>query len=701
MDPAERPIAAGTAAASTAIADSIADSFVADSGAALGDVDSDANVEYGIREFFRHEEAGFMMPTVKELWEPLGVGWDPRAISTASLAVPASATMADVCSALTPSSLGENLASVKPLSWLRSYSRSAFYGDFVAGLTVGSLLIPQSIAYCRLAGLPPVYGLYAAIVPGAVYSLLGTIPTLSYGPFALVSLMVAKAAYAATGERGGASASERYLATVFVLSCVMGIVQMLMGVCRLGLVVLFLSPAMIQGFTTAAALLIASSQIKLMTGISVPDSSDSAVGEFFYSVSYTLLNLRQVHFPTLLFTMLALVLLFGMRWLCGLPAVARRIKFQLPYEFIVLLIGILLSNASSAAKRWGIATVGPVPSVFPSPRMPQLGSLATLPLAFDGIVLGSISFLISASIGKTYERKMGVPFRANVDLFAQGLANFVGSMFSCFPACGSLSRSAVAISTGARTQFIHCVSSLVVLAALLFAGPLFGATPLAFLGAIIVFALWRMFLQVQNVPRLWRVCRSDAVVWLGSFFCVLLFGVSAGLLMGAAGSLFAVIFSLMRPHADEMVRYHGTREYRSAAQWPTSELVPWPRIKVLNYGASLFFANAPHFRDFVLGALAQDTRFVVLDLTAVGEIDSAALEILDATWTELSERGVDVLLARPRKRVRTILRHSSVASLSRSGTEVVFFTVHDACLHAYRTLLREHMSERESALAMA
>lgn len=526
-------------------------------------------------------------------------------------------------------------ASLPLIRTLRSRPREAFLSDLAPGVTVGVMLIPQGMAYAMIAGLPPVYGLYAALAPLAVYALLGTSRELAVGPVAMVALLVANGVAPLA-----AGSPERYVTLAVSLAAIVGVIQLSMGLLRAGFLVNLLSHPVLSGFTSAAAIIIATSQLGGLTGLTI------AKGPAHEMLVEAVSSWGAIH-PTT-----AAV---------GLTAIAvgvalRRALPKLPAPMIVVAIGTLVSWTMSLGAR-GVQIVGEVPSGLPTPALPGLGGSASLglhdvtallPIA---LAISLVGFMESIAVAKVYAARNRYDVDADQELKALGLANIVGSIFQAFPVTGGFSRTAVNAQAGARSQLSSLVSVGVIAVTLLFLTPLFHHLPKAILAAIIVVAVAGL-IDVRGARELWRVDRKDFALMAATFLATLVLGIEEGILTGAALSMVVVLHQITRPHIAELGRLPGTEVYRNIERHP--EAVVDPDLAILRMDASLFYGNAEAFRDAARARFARTAppaerpdgrRTLILDAYPMNRVDSTGLHALHQLVEDIDRDGGRVLLA--------------------------------------------------------
>ena len=541
------------------------------------------------------------------------------------------------------------------LVWLPRYRRADLPGDLTAGVTTAVMLIPQAMAYALLAGLPPVVGLYAAIAPPLVYALFGSSPKLAVGPVAMDSLLVA----AAVGSVALAG-TEVYVTTAAALALMVGAVQLAMGALRLGFVVNFLSRPVLSGFTSAAALVIAASQLGPLLGLRL--GSSTALHTIVLEIAGAV---TKIHVPTLVLaavTMLVLVLLG--RW---------RGK-----ALLVVALGIAAS-ALLDLPALGVAVVGEVPPGLPSPALPLVPWATLTALIPAALTIALVSFMEAISSGLAVAEDDQRP-AADRELVALGLSNLACGVMRGYPVAGGLSRTAVNAQAGARTGLAGVFTASLVAVALLFLTPLLRGLPRASLAAIIVVAVFGLI--DRKLPReLWRVRRRELPVLLLTFMATLTLGISTGLVLGVLASLLLFVLRTTRPHTAVLGRLPGTHVYRNLRRFPDAE--PVPGLVLVRLDAQLYFANAAFLRATLLRLVDEappPVRAVIVDASSIHDVDVSALESLREVHRALTARGIDLYFADVKGPVRDLLHRAGfVAEL---GPEHFSFTTHEAVQRA-------------------
>ncbi len=540
------------------------------------------------------------------------------------------------------------------LVWLPRYRRADLAGDLTAGLTTAVLLIPQAMAYALLAGLPPVVGLYAAIAPPLVYAVFGSSPRLAVGPVAMDSLLVA----AAVGSVAVAG-TETYVVIAAALALMVGALQLGMGALRLGFVVNFLSRPVLSGFTSAAALVIAASQLGPLLGVKL--GASTALHTIVLELAG---SLGKVHLPTLALagvSMAALVLLG--RW---------RGK-----ALLVVALGIAAS-ALLDLPGLGVAVLGEVPPGLPTPAVPQVPWATLVALGPAALTIALVSFMEAISSGLAVAGAQRPV--ADRELTALGLANIAAGLMRGYPIAGGLSRTAVNAQAGARTGLAGVITASLVAVALLVLTPLLRGLPRVSLAAIIVVAVFG--LVDHKLPReLWRVRPRELPVLVLTFAATLSLGITTGLVLGVLASLVVFVLRTTRPHTAVLGRLPGTQVYRNVKRFPDAE--PVPGLVLVRFDAQLYFANAAFLRETLLRLVDEappPVRAVIVDASSVHDVDVSALESLREVHRALAARGICLYFADVKGPVRDLLsRTGFVAEL---GAERFSFTTHEAVQRA-------------------
>jgi SulP family sulfate permease len=517
--------------------------------------------------------------------------------------------------------------------WTRGYGRGQLAGDLVAGLIVGIMLVPQAMAYAMLAGLPPVVGLYASVFPLVAYALLGSSRHLAVGPVAMVSLIVV-ARCSAVAKPG----TPEYVQAAMLLALLVGLLQVAGGLARLGFLVNFLSHAVISGFTSAAAILIAASQLKHLLGISLP------AGESFPALIRGLLgSLPSTHGATLLLGLASVAAL----------ATMKRLVPRFPGAMVIAVLGTLVVYLLRL-DRQGIQTVGSVPSGLRMPAVPAVSLGAVRILLPAAVTIIFVSFIESFSIAKLIGTRERYKINANRELGALGLANLTSSLFGGYPVTGGFSRTAVNYEAGAKTPLASLVTAAVVLVTLLLLTPLFRYLPKAVLAAIVIVAVAGL-VDVKTARRLFAVKVPDGLVLVLTFGTTLFVGVEAGVLGGVAFSLLQFVWRSAHPHAAELGYLPQEDVFRNINRYP--DATTWPQALILRIDASLYFANMAFLEGHLRERLHEKpgAKWIILDFAGVNDMDAVAIETLERLMAEYGQHGVRLAIAGAKGPVRDLM----------------------------------------------
>ena len=528
------------------------------------------------------------------------------------------------------------------LGWISELKNTEIIkADVLAGTTVALVLVPQSMAYAQLAGLPPYYGLYASCLPVAIAALFGSSRQLATGPVAVVSLLTASAI-----EPLAVSGGEGYFMYAVILALMVGTVQLILGVVRLGMMVDFLSHPVVTGFTNAAAIIIATSQLNKIFGVEV----DSA--EYHYQVVWDTLIAAwdNPHLPTLLIAVGSLVLMIAL----------KRYQPKLPYVLIAVIIATLVSWFFDFEANGG-RVVGNIPQGLPSFELPTVSWAMIQQMVGVALAIALIGFMEAISIAKAMAVKTRQRLDADQELIGQGLSNITSSVFQGYAVSGSFSRSAVNIDNGAVTGFSSIVTAILIGITLLFLTPLLYHLPQATLAAVIILAVASL-VRIQAFKNIWRIQYQDALVAVVTFVLTLLFAphLENGILIGVVLSLGLYVYRTMRPDISLLSR-HSDGGLRDAAKYI---LKVCPQIAIVRFGGPLFFANTGYFHDKVLERVSNqpDLRFIIIDAVSMNEIDATGQEMLYELARTLVEQNIEFLFARPPIEVMNTFERSGFAS---------------------------------------
>ncbi len=509
--------------------------------------------------------------------------------------------------------------------------------DAIAGLTVALVLVPQSMAYAQLAGLPAYVGLYASFLPVIFASLFGSSMQLATGPVAIVSLLTAAAL-----EPLAIQNPEGYLAYAAILAFIVGVFQLSLGLLRLGILVDFLSHPVVVGFTNAAALIIGTSQLGKIFGI------ETRKGDHHYETVWNLLqDIPSTHILTLIMGILSILLLVSL----------KKLAPKLPNVLITVVVSILLSYFLDYDAKGG-SIIGYIPDGLPRFKVPEVEFNQIVNLIVSAAIIALLGFVEAISVAKAIASETRQRLSANQELVGQGIANIVASVFQAYPVSGSFSRSAVNFDADARTGFSSVVAGIIVAITLLFLTPLLFHLPQATLAAVIMVAVFNL-IKIEPVVHAWKVHRHDGFVAVAVFLTTLFFAphLEKGIMTGVLLSLGLFLYRTMTPRFVEVGR-HEDGSLRSAELF---NLVTSDTVSVFRYDGDLYFANAGYLEGKVLNNLAQkpDLKVMILDFESVDLVDSTGEETLTRIVERMETAGVELYIARAKR--------SMIDAFSRSG----------------------------------
>jgi len=559
------------------------------------------------------------------------------------------------------------------LTWLPAYKKEYISDDLFAGLTVGVMLIPQGMAYALIAGLPPVYGLYASVVPQLIYAIFGTSRQLSVAPVAMDSLLVATGVSVMATE-----GSEAYITYAIMLAFFMGAAQLLLGLIRMGFITNLLAKPVISGFTSAAALIIGLNQLKYLIGVDIEKSN--AIHEIVISAFK---SLSDVHWITLLVGVLGIVLIKGV----------KKINKKIPGSLLAVVLGILTVSIFNLDQS-GVSIVREVPDGLPSFMLPDL-SLETiqklLPLS---LTIAVVAFMEAYSVAKAIEaKKRNYRVVPNQELIALGAANVVGSLFQSYPVTGGFSRSAVNEQAGARTPLSSIISAILVALTLLFLTPLFYNLPHTILASIIMVAVSGL-IDISYIRELWRTNKIELGLLLATAAVTLFFGMVQGIVSGVVLSILILLFKAANPHIAFLGRMKGLSEYRNLKRY--ADLESWDEVMVVRVDAPFAFVNIQMIKEKILNKALESKgalKSVVLDAASVAYIDATGIVGLRDLMRSLSEKDIQLLFAEVIGPVRDAFYKNGLVN---NDEQVFFLTTDDAVNYC----LSNEYEEKRAELAL-
>lgn len=535
------------------------------------------------------------------------------------------------------SSLARWLPSLPILDWGARYDRESLTGDLVAAVIVTIMLIPQSLAYAMLAGLPPEVGIYASIAPLVAYALFGSSRVLAVGPVAVVSLMTASAIgqFATQG-------SPQYWEAAIVLAFLSGVLLLVLGLLRLGFFTNFLSHPVIAGFISASGLIIAASQFKYILGV-------KADGHNLFELLLALgRKLPQTNLVTLAIGLSALAFLFWVRK--GLKPLLVRLGLSARMADLLAKAGPIAAIAATSIAVWGwkldasgVAIVGTIPSGLPPFTLPAWNPALWQQLLVPALLISVVGFVESVSVGQTLAAKRRQRIEPDQELVALGASNIASSLTGGFPVTGGFARSVVNFDAGAQTAAAGVFTAVGLALASLFLTPALYYLPQATLAATIIVAVLSL-VDLSILRRTWVYSRPDFFAAAGTLLSTLAFGVETGLIVGVTISLALHLYRTSRPHIAEVGLVRGTEHFRNVLRHTVAVS---PSVLSLRVDESLYFANARYLEDWINDAVAThpQLKHVILQCSAVNDIDASALESLEAIAERLHLAGIALHLS--------------------------------------------------------
>lgn len=543
------------------------------------------------------------------------------------------------------------------LQWLPKYRKEMLFGDAISGITAGILAIAQGMAYAMIAGLPPVFGLYAAMTPQIIYVLLGTSRQLSIGPVAMDSLIVA-AGISAIGIVG----IEEYILAAIFLAFFVGIIQVILGVLKLGFLANFLSKPVLNGFTSAAALIIGLSQLKHMLRVDMQQTNKIHI--LFQEV---ILNFSETHFLSLGLGLVGIILI----------KVFQKINKKIPAILIVVSLGTIVMYFT----QWhlqGIKIVGEIPVGLPKIGMPKLDKQLIIDLFPVAITLAVVGFTEAISIAKAIEEKhTDYQVDPNQELIAVGSGNIIGSFVQSYPTTASFSRSAIQDQGGAKSGIASLFSAALVLLTLLFLTPLFYYLPIPILAAIIMVSIFGL-IDIKYPIQLWKKNRDECLAFLITFIITMTVGIPQGIVIGILLSLLTMIFRTSKPHIAILGKIKNTEYYKNVNRFEEDITVD-KRILIFRFDAQLFFGNQDYFKKELLKQVAikgAELELIIINAEAINYIDSSALNMLEKVCTDLRETKIKIMITGAIGPIRDIIFNHKLITII--GADNLFINTSEA-----------------------
>ncbi|TRY99378.1 hypothetical protein DNTS_001999 [Danionella cerebrum] len=499
------------------------------------------------------------------------------------------------------------------VKWLPKYKLKEYiWGDLMSGLIVGIILIPQAIAYCLLAGLDPIYGLYTSFFSNIIYFFMGTSRHVSVGIFSLMSLMVGQVVDREV-YLAGFDLNEDQKALVFngtvdtnstianldcgkecyaisiaaALTFLAGIYQVLMAVLRLGFVSVYLSAPMLDGFATGASCTILTVQAKYLLGLKIP--RHQGYGTVVVTWINIFKNIHNTNFCDLITSAICIIVLLAGKEIQD--RYKKHLKMPLPTELVVVGVATIVSHFADLNGQFSSSISGAIPTGFIPPKVPSIELMPRV--AFDAIPLAVISFAFTVSLSEMFAKKNGYTVRPNQEMIAIGFCNIIPSFFHSFTTSAALAKTMVKDSTGCQTQVSSIVSALVVLLVLLFFAPYFYALQKCVLACIIIVSLRGALHKFKDVPKQWLESRIEATVWLVTMSATALISVELGLVIGVVFSMVCVVLQTQNPKVSLLGQIEQTTDFEDMEEY--DNLLPVPKVKIFRFQAPLFYANKDYF----------------------------------------------------------------------------------------------------------
>ena len=563
------------------------------------------------------------------------------------------------------------LNNVLPLQhWLKSYSKTSMTNDFIAGIIATIVMVPQGMAYALLAGVPAEYGLYCAILPTLLYALLGSSRSLSVGPAALISIMVASSIGALNPQT-----DAEYLHYAVNISFLAGLFLIAMRLFRLGSITNFISMPVVSGFTSASAIIITASQLKHIVGI--PVASGLSFDETLWQLGT---HIGEINYTTLFAGILSC---FALWYFKGhFPKLVKKLALPTWLDqaiskagpMFVVLIGAVLVGVFDLHETANIAIVGLIPDGLPSLQFVPVDISLWKSIALPSFLIALMCFVTSITVGTSLAGKRKERIDANQELLALGAANLGAAFSGTFALAASMSRSAVNHSAGAETTIASMVCALGVLLTLLFLTPLFYFLPLVVLGAIVIMSVSSL-IEFHQIQRCWKLNKADAYSLLATFITVLVFGIEIGICVGIIGSVILIIHRASHPHIAIVGRVGKSEHFRNIER---HDVHIDKHVLAIRVDESIYFSNVQCIENFVFEACYKrpETRHVVLIFSSVSFVDTTAVDALDNMIGKFKNLNVQLHLAEVKGPVMDQLQDSQFVSDLTPGK--IYFTTDEA-----------------------
>ncbi|TGZ67114.1 hypothetical protein CRM22_004962 [Opisthorchis felineus] len=620
------------------------------------------------------------------------------------------------------------------------YTLRAFLHDVIAGITMSILHVPQGMAYGYLAGLRPINGLYTSFFPPLVYFFFGTSRHISVGTFSVVALLSAApvdrlaAKFADVNVTNSSTDYVVYdhrLKVAITVTLLSGLFQFLMGLFRLGFLMVYISSPLLGGFTCASALHVIASQLNALFGVKMKRTVGPGILPLdFYNF---ILVFKKTNVATVTISVICITVLAVFKFLIN-PKIEAKIHFPFPVEVVVLILATTISHFAQLNQRFGVRIVGSLPQGLPKPVLPDLSLVPSI--ATDSVIVSFVALATTVSLAKLYASKAVYDVKYTLEMNALGLANIVGSFFQCHAASGALARTSVSYCAGMKSQVASLISCAVLVLVLTVIGPSLESVPMCVLSSIILVSLTGILGQIMDVPKLLRSSVIDAIVWIVTFLATVFIDVPLGLITGLVFSLVTVLCRTQLSTSYELGHIKDTDLYECRTRYATAERIPG--IVILRFGGPLYYANSERFQNWVTETVGVDAnkvykelqskttvaaptnpsqdkcscsskccylsqtlevavpeeepslrtqlanptsvRFIVLDISSWTFIDIVGAHTLRDIIRSYKSIDVDLLFTKYQPQVRTTLHNCGLSS--HELDKMCFVTLHDAVLYA-------------------
>ncbi|MBM7603896.1 SulP family sulfate permease [Metabacillus crassostreae] len=518
----------------------------------------------------------------------------------------------------------------KRLDFLLTYNKVLFKRDLLAGITLFIMLIPQGMAYAMVAGLPAVMGLYAATVPLFIYAIFASSKHLSIGPTAITSLLVFSGV--STIEAPGA---ESYISLVLLLALMVGMIQLLLGLSKLGFIVKFIPHSVMNGYTSAAAITIGLSQIKHVFGIEIGNHL-----QIHLILIEIIQEIKEINIITFVIGVISIISL----------VVMKKAAPKLPSALLIVIISIAFVSSLNLDQN-GVKIVGSVPGGFPQFLFPSISTELIQLLLPMAITIALLGFMESLAIGKVVAKKEKYKINPNQELVALGLSNIIGSWFQSFPVNGSFSRTAVNHQSGGATQITSVITGFLVILTLLFFTSSFYYLPNAVLAAIILVAVYKL-VDIKELKHLFQVKRFEGWIWITTFLVTLFIGIQWGIIIGAIFTLFLLVNKSSHPSIVQMGYVKNEKTFRNVERYP--EAITSDEVLILRVDSSLHFANISYIEEKIRYYLKKykKVKWLIIDMSGVNDVDTISIDTLEDLIEFCDNKKITVLFASMKGSIR-------------------------------------------------